>query len=157
MKFLIVSLLLSGLDTGFGFGTPRLPTTDWKPPVAAIATGSHCALDVKGALCSSRSASALFLSASGGDRRSSRLEGNMRPPTAEELEIMDEMILKLADAKPYELPNAVRRAFRCVRRIYFFVMSNAWLFFSLAYTICNDLLRTLWRSELFQVHNSFCA
>ena len=40
----------------------------------------------------------------------SRLEGNMRKPTAQELKIMDEMIMKLADAKPYELPNAVRRA-----------------------------------------------
>lgn len=42
----------------------------------------------------------------------SRLEGNRRDPSPEELEIMDEMISKLANAKPYELPNAVRRAFR---------------------------------------------
>lgn len=38
----------------------------------------------------------------------SRLEGNSRAPTEQELVIMDEMITKLADAKPYELPNAVR-------------------------------------------------
>lgn len=43
----------------------------------------------------------------GGNNRQSRLEGNTREPTAEELAIIDEMITKLADAKPYELPNAV--------------------------------------------------
>lgn len=34
---------------------------------------------------------------------------------------MDEMITKLADAKPYELPNAVRRAFRVVSSPRFFM------------------------------------
>jgi hypothetical protein len=34
---------------------------------------------------------------------------------------MDEMITKLADAKPYELPNAVRRAFRVVSSPQFFM------------------------------------
>jgi len=34
---------------------------------------------------------------------------------------MDEMIAKLADAKPYELPNAVRRAFRVVSSPRFFM------------------------------------
>ena len=34
---------------------------------------------------------------------------------------MDEMIVKLADAKPYELPNAVRRAFRVVSSPRFFM------------------------------------
>jgi len=47
-----------------------------------------------------------------GNPSGSRIEGNQREPTEEELEIMDEMITKLSDAKPYELPNAVRRAFR---------------------------------------------
>ena len=51
----------------------------------------------------------------------SRIEGNQRDPTQEELEIMDEMITKLADAKPYELPNAVRRAFRVCSSPQFFM------------------------------------
>lgn len=34
---------------------------------------------------------------------------------------MDEMITKLANAKPYELPNAVRRAFRVVSSPRFFM------------------------------------
>ena len=33
----------------------------------------------------------------------------MREPTAAELEIMDEMIGKLANAKVFELPNAVSK------------------------------------------------
>merc|ERR1712157_231325 len=53
--------------------------------------------------------------------RQSRLEGNSKQPTREELSIMDEMITKLADAKPYELPNAVRRAFRVVSSPRFFM------------------------------------
>ncbi len=34
---------------------------------------------------------------------------------------MDEMIMKMANAKPYELPNAVRRAFRVVSSPQFFI------------------------------------
>lgn len=51
----------------------------------------------------------------------SRLEGNQREPTEEELSVMDEMISKLASAKPYELPNAVRRAFRVCSSPRFFI------------------------------------
>lgn len=51
----------------------------------------------------------------------SRLEGNQRDPTKDELDIMDEMINKLADAKPYELPNAVKRAFRVCSSPQFFL------------------------------------
>ena len=51
----------------------------------------------------------------------SRFEGNQRLPTAEELALMDEMIDKLADAKPYELPGAVKRAFRIIRSPRFFL------------------------------------
>jgi len=40
----------------------------------------------------------------------SLIEGNQREPSEQEKQLMDEMITKLADAKPYELPNAVRRA-----------------------------------------------
>lgn len=52
---------------------------------------------------------------------SSRIEGNQREPTDQEKKIMDEMIGKLANAKPYELPNAVRRAFRVVSSPQFFM------------------------------------
>lgn len=51
----------------------------------------------------------------------SNLEGNTREPTVQEIEIMDEMINKLAEAKPYELPNAVRRAFRVISSPRFFM------------------------------------
>jgi hypothetical protein len=51
----------------------------------------------------------------------SRIDGNQREPTEQEKQIMDEMITKLADAKPYELPNAVRRAFRVISSPRFFL------------------------------------
>lgn len=51
----------------------------------------------------------------------SRLEGNQRDPTEDELNIMDEMINKLAGARPYELPYAVRRAFRVCSSPQFFM------------------------------------
>lgn len=56
-----------------------------------------------------------------GRRHSSRIEGNQREPSAQELEVMDEMITKLANAKPYELPNAVQRAFRVISSPRFFL------------------------------------
>jgi hypothetical protein len=69
--------------------------------------------------------SRLFLSSSADNdknkRKRSRLEGNNRPPSAKELSIMDEMIDKLADAKPYDLPNAVQRAFRVISSPQFFM------------------------------------
>lgn len=42
-------------------------------------------------------------------------------PSGDELAIMDEMIDKLAAAKPYELPAAVKRAFRIIRSPPFFL------------------------------------
>jgi len=51
----------------------------------------------------------------------SQIEGNQVEPTARDLEVMDEMITKLSDAKPYELPNAVRRAFRVISSPKFFM------------------------------------
>ncbi|KAG7367590.1 hypothetical protein IV203_030261 [Nitzschia inconspicua] len=51
----------------------------------------------------------------------SRIEGNQREPTEQELQIMDEMIDKLSVAKPFELPNAVRRAFRVISSPRFFL------------------------------------
>lgn len=51
----------------------------------------------------------------------SRLEGNQRPPSEEELEIMDTMLDKLKQAAPYELPAAVQRAYRVVSSPPFFL------------------------------------
>jgi hypothetical protein len=53
--------------------------------------------------------------------KKSRIEGNQVLPTARDMEVMDEMITKLANAKPYELPNAVRRAFRVISSPRFFL------------------------------------
>ena len=53
--------------------------------------------------------------------KKSRIEGNQVLPTARDIEVMDEMITKLANAKPYELPNAVRRAFRVISSPRFFL------------------------------------
>ena len=52
---------------------------------------------------------------------SSRLQGNVRTPTDQEVQIMDQMIDKLATAKPYELPAAVKQAFRVVSTPQFFL------------------------------------
>jgi hypothetical protein len=61
----------------------------------------------------------LALSSSSNSR--SRIEGNQREPTEQELQIMDEMIDKLSTAKAFELPNAVRRAFRVISSPQFFL------------------------------------
>lgn len=52
---------------------------------------------------------------------SSRIEGNQREPTEQDIQVMDQMIEKLIAAKPYELPNAVQRAFRVIRSPQFFL------------------------------------
>lgn len=51
----------------------------------------------------------------------SRLEGNQSDPNEKDIATMDEMITKMADAKAYELPNAVRRAFRVCSSPRFFI------------------------------------
>ena len=51
----------------------------------------------------------------------SRIEGNQMDPSDKDIQIMDEMITKLSNAKPYELPNAVRRAFRVISSPRFFM------------------------------------
>lgn len=53
--------------------------------------------------------------------KKSRIEGNQVQPSVRDLEVMDEMITKLSSAKPYELPNAVRRAFRVISSPRFFM------------------------------------
>ncbi|KAL7580110.1 hypothetical protein ACA910_012871 [Epithemia clementina (nom. ined.)] len=67
--------------------------------------------------CCGRRRSVTFVALSS----SSRLEGNQRRPSAQETEVMDEMIDKLLDAKPYELPSAVKRAFQVIRSPQFFL------------------------------------
>jgi len=51
----------------------------------------------------------------------SQLEGNQRAPTAQELSVMDDMITKMANAEPFELPNAVSKAIRVVSSPQFFM------------------------------------
>ena len=75
---------------------------------------------------SQSSVTRLFRSADDDDNdatplRQSRFQGNSRVPTAQELDVMDQMIDKLADAKPYELPTAVQRAFRVISSPQFFL------------------------------------
>mmetsp|Transcript_35613 Transcript_35613/g.75000 ORF Transcript_35613/g.75000 Transcript_35613/m.75000 type:complete len:338 (+) Transcript_35613:103-1116(+) len=53
--------------------------------------------------------------------RKSGFEGNQREPTAADIAVIDDMITKLSDAKPYELPNAVSRAIRVVSSPQFFL------------------------------------
>lgn len=53
--------------------------------------------------------------------KSSRIDGNQRAPSPNEIAIMDEMITKMMNAKPYELPNAVSKAIRVVSSPRFFV------------------------------------
>lgn len=67
--------------------------------------------------------SRIFLSSQGDNppRRQSRFEGMQREPSAADLAVIDDMITKLLDAKPYELPNAVSRAIRVVSSPRFFL------------------------------------
>lgn len=63
----------------------------------------------------------LKLAGDGNIPNKSRIEGNQMDPSDKDIEIMDEMITKLSNAKPYELPNAVRRAFRVISSPRFFM------------------------------------
>ena len=54
-------------------------------------------------------------------QRKSRIAGNQRAPSADEIAIIDEMITKLSNAKAYELPNAVSQAIRVVSSPHFFI------------------------------------
>jgi hypothetical protein len=53
--------------------------------------------------------------------KASRFDGNRRNPNEQDIAIMDEMISKMAEAKPYDLPNAVKRAFRVCSSPRFFI------------------------------------
>lgn len=66
----------------------------------------------------------LFGDASGKEEnipKKSRFGGNQRAPTVQEISVMDDMITKLMDAKPYELPNAVSKAIRVISSPRFFI------------------------------------
>jgi len=99
--------LLASLSTCFGFAPTSLPQS------SRIAQATTTTAPTK-----------LFLSSEDeGDarRRQSRLEGMQREPSAADLAVIDDMITKLSDAKPYELPNAVSRAIRVVSSPQFFL------------------------------------
>jgi len=51
----------------------------------------------------------------------SRLDGNQREPSVQDISVMDDMITKMSEAKPYELPNAVSKAIRVVSSPRFFM------------------------------------
>jgi len=51
----------------------------------------------------------------------SRIEGNIRAPSAKEISIIDDMITKLSNAKPYELPSVVSKSIRVVSSPRFFL------------------------------------
>ena len=55
-------------------------------------------------------------------RKASIIEGNQLDPSEQQKQLMDEMITKLADAKPNELPDAVRRAISSPQ--FFYVLQN---------------------------------
>jgi hypothetical protein len=98
MRFVAAVLLLL---TGSPLGTAFVPRAGFSPRVSSLQLSDE--------------SSEKYL------RSKSGLDGNQREPTPQELSIMDEMITKLADAKPYELPNAVRRAFRVCSSPRFFM------------------------------------
>jgi hypothetical protein len=114
----VVSACLS--ETSEAFVSPKTilhPHPDNAAAAALPTTGFYYAFG-------RRPATELFQSSEKDHRpssSSSRIEGNQRMPTEQDKAIMDEMITKLANAKPYELPNAVRRAFRVVSSPQFFL------------------------------------
>jgi hypothetical protein len=69
----------------------------------------------------SRSSSALNMEIEDNGMGQSRLGGNQREPTIQDISIMDDMITKMMVAKPYELPTAVSKAIRVVSSPRFFM------------------------------------
>mmetsp|Transcript_21046 Transcript_21046/g.29705 ORF Transcript_21046/g.29705 Transcript_21046/m.29705 type:complete len:340 (+) Transcript_21046:196-1215(+) len=119
MKFSSIVLTLLSLQSVVAF------TTNSRIPSSFFARSQ---INNKNFSLKESSSSASGSSGSGGDAapnngipKQSRLEGNTRAPTEQEQKVMDEMIMKMANAKPYELPNAVRRAFRVVSSPPFFL------------------------------------
>lgn len=98
--------LIASLSTCFGFAPSSSVQTSTQSRTVISNTPLH--------LSSSRDDS-------DSPRRKSRLEGMQLDPTAADLAVIDDMITKLASAKPYELPNAVSRAIRVVSSPRFFL------------------------------------
>ena len=65
--------------------------------------------------------SSLNMSSEDQPPQQSRFGGNSREPTIQEISVMDDMITKLSQAKPYELPNAVSKAIRVISSPRFFM------------------------------------
>ncbi len=86
-------------------------------PTNGFAVGSISSLRIG----ASTSASALYMEIEENESGRSRLGGNQREPTIQEISIMDDMITKMMKAKPYELPNAVSKAIRVVSSPRFFM------------------------------------
>mmetsp|Transcript_54966 Transcript_54966/g.116821 ORF Transcript_54966/g.116821 Transcript_54966/m.116821 type:complete len:226 (+) Transcript_54966:166-843(+) len=106
---------VASLSTCYGFA----PSSCVQPSaIQIIATSSR---DRTVADATSLFLSGLDDSDFGPPRRQSRFEGMQREPSANDLAVIDDMITKLADAKPYELPNAVSRAIRVVSSPRFFI------------------------------------
>lgn len=82
---------------------------------------SRCNDAGRSSLIDGRKKIQLAAAPSDGTPDASRLEGNRREPTLAEISAMDDMITKLANAKAYELPNAVSRAIRVVSSPRFFM------------------------------------
>ena len=100
---------------------PVLPHRRWTQSVSTITSSSSSILYLSSSSSSSSDPSSSSSSSSSSSFQQSRLFGNQREPTPTELQIMDEMILKLANAKPYDLPLVVQRAYHVISSPRFFV------------------------------------
>jgi hypothetical protein len=94
--------------------------TDKFNPTHGFTVSSSRSLNTK-RLPSSSFSSALNMAVEESPNGKSRLGGNQREPTIQEISVMDDMISKLMVAKPYELPNAVSKAVRVVSSPRFFM------------------------------------
>jgi hypothetical protein len=116
-------LLIAPLSTCLGFSP-----SPFRPPSLVASSIISPAVPSPPPLSSSSSSQ---LSSRGGaeesedddarPRRRSRFEGMQREPTPADIAIIDDMITKMGNAKPYELPNAVSRAMRVVSSPQFFL------------------------------------
>lgn len=97
-------LVLTSLDAGLSFGI-----------VGGRSVVSRSALQLSSSSSNGGDDDA------GGTPASSSIAGNRREPTVSEIAVMDDMITKLCDAAPYELPNAVSKAVRVVSSPRFFL------------------------------------
>jgi len=90
-------------------------------PINGFTVSSGLGFNVQTVRAQQATALAMTEDAGEGQARKSRLGGNQREPTIQEISTMDDMITKLLNAKPYELPNAVAKAIRVVSSPRFFM------------------------------------